>query len=192
LTSPPAGRNRGLHGGKGETGVFAQIRDVEKTIPFPMLGFDCDNCSEFLNNHLYRYFTKRQKPVAFTRSRAYHKDDNAHREQKNWPHVRQWIGYYRLDDPGVVVLINNLYTTEWKFFHNFFCPSVKLLSKERTGSKTIKRHDSPRTPYQRIMLSPFIGSSVKEELSKQLEKLNPFVLRRAIEIKLKKSLPTLL
>jgi hypothetical protein len=63
--------------GKGETGVFEQIRDVEKTLPFAILGFDCDNGSEFLNYHLLRYFTKRRRPVAFTRSRAYHKDDNA-------------------------------------------------------------------------------------------------------------------
>ena len=88
--------------------------------------------------------------------------------------------------PELLTLLNNLYTQEWRFFHNFFCPSVKLISKEREGSKTIKRHDSPRTPYQRIMLSPFIESSVKEKLSRQLENLNPFVLRKAIEIKLKK------
>ena len=73
--------------GKGETGVFEQIRDVEKTLPFAILGFDCDNGSEFLNYHLLRYFTKRRRPVAFTRSRAYHKDDNAHIEQKNWTHI---------------------------------------------------------------------------------------------------------
>jgi hypothetical protein len=172
--------------GKGETGVFEQIRDVEKKLPFAILGFDCDNGSEFLNYHLYKYFTKRNKPVAFTRSRAYHKDDNAHIEQKNWTHVRQWIGYDRLDHPGVVNVLNSLYTTEWGLFHNFFCPSVKLISKERKGSKTIKRHDSPKTPYQRIMASSFIELSVKEELSRQLENLNPFMLRKAIEIKLKK------
>jgi len=174
--------------GKGEAGVLEQIRDVERTLPFAILGFDCDNGSEFLNYHLYRHFTQRHRPVAFTRSRAYHKDDNAHIEQKNWTHVRQWIGYDRLDHPGVVGLLNGLYTREWRFFHNFFCPSVKLISKERIGSKTIKHHDSPKTPYQRIMASPFIEQSVKEELSKQLEGLNPFVLRKAMEIKLKKIL----
>jgi len=172
--------------GKGETGVLEQIRGVEKTLPFTILGFDCDNGSEFLNYHLVKYFTQRHRPVTFTRSRAYHKDDNAHIEQKNWTHVRQWIGYDRLDHLGVVDLLNNLYTTEWRLFHNFFCPSVKLISKERKGSKTIKRHDSPRTPYQRIMTSPFINLSVKEELSNQLASLNPFVLRKGMEIKLKK------
>ena len=171
--------------GKGETGVLEQIKNIEKTLPFPLLGFDCDNGGEFLNYHLMRHFTERKRPVQFTRSRAYHKDDNAHIEQKNWTHVRQWLGYERLDDPHVVPLLNNLYTKEWKLFHNFFCPSVKLIAKERIGSKTVKHHDAPKTPYQRIMESPLIQEPVKLSLSKQLENLNPFMLRKNMETKLK-------
>jgi 5S rRNA maturation endonuclease (ribonuclease M5) len=171
--------------GKGETDVLEQIKQIEKSLPFPLLGFDCDNGGEFLNYHLLRHFAQRQRPVQFTRSRAYHKDDNAHVEQKNWTHVRQWLGYQRLDDPKMVPLLNNLYRQEWRLFHNFFCPSVKLLSKERIGSKTIKHHDRPKTPYQRILESPHISLKVKQNLSKQLEKLNPFVLRDAMEKRLK-------
>ncbi len=171
--------------GKGETAVLEQIQEIQKSLPFPLLGFDCDNGSEFLNHHLLRHFTERKHPIQFTRSRAYHKDDNAHVEQKNWTHVRQWLGYQRLDDPEVVPLLNNLYRQEWRLFHNFFCPSMKLLSKERIGSKTLKHHDPPKTPYQRIIESPHIPPNVKQNLSKQLEKLNPFVLREAMEKKLK-------
>ena len=172
--------------GKGQTGVVDQIHHVEPILPFPILGFDSDNGSEFLNDHLLRYFTNRKRPIQFTRSRAYHKDDNAHVEQKNWTHVRQWLGYDRLDNPDVVPALNNLYTKEWRLFHNFFCPSVKLIDKERIGSKTITRHDSPKTPYQRIMESPYINDSVKRSLTKQLEFLNPFLLRKAMDKKLKK------
>lgn len=174
--------------GKGETDTLEQIKQIEKALPFPLLGFDCDNGGEFLNYHLLRHFTRRDHPVDFTRSRAYHKDDNAHVEQKNWTHVRQWLGYQRLDDPRVVSLLNDLYSREWRLFHNFFCPSMKLISKERVGSKTIKRHDPPKTPYQRILESPHVLPSVKSSLSKQLENLNPFVLREAMEKKLKKIL----
>lgn len=172
--------------GKGERGVLEQIADVESSLPFPVLGFDCDNGSEFLNYHLLRHFTERTQPVSFTRSRAYHKDDNAHIEQKNWTHVRQWLGYDRFDDPSRVDLFNDLYRNEWRLFHNFFCPSVKLIAKERIGSKTIKHHDIPRTPYQRIMLSNHISESIKQSLAKELETLNPFVLRQTMEAKLKK------
>ena len=171
--------------GKAQAGVLEQIHHIERSLPFPLLGFDCDNGSEFLNYHLMRHLTERKQPVQFTRSRAYHKDDNAHVEQKNWTHVRQWLGYERLDDPSVVALLNNLYTREWRLFHNFFCPSMKLISKERVGSKTVKRHDSPKTPYQRIMESAHIGDTVKHPLTKQLQTLNPFLLRQAMELKLK-------
>ena len=174
--------------GKGETDTLEQIKQIEKALPSPLLGFDCDNGGEFLNYHLLRHFAQRKRPVQFTRSRAYHKDDNAHVEQKNWTHVRQWLGYQRLDDPKVVPLLNDLYRYEWRLFHNFFCPSAKLLSKERIGSKTIKHHDRPKTPYQRILESPHIPLNVKQNLSKQLAKLNPFVLREAMEKRLKKIL----
>jgi hypothetical protein len=172
--------------GKGESGVLAQIKDIEKTLPFPLLGFDCDNGSEFLNHHLLRHFTHRKIPVKFTRSRAYHKDDNAHVEQKNWTHVRQWLGYQRIDNPLAVSLLNTLYSQEWRLFHNFFCPSVKLIAKERLGSKTLKHHDPPKTPLQRILDSPLVSTSTKQSLSLLLAKQNPFVLRKTMEEKLKK------
>ena len=172
--------------GKGEKGVLDQIKDVESMLPFPLLGFDSDNGGEFLNYHLLRHFTDRKQPIRFTRSRAYHKDDNAHIEQKNWTHVRQWFGYQRLDNPKVVPLMNDLYRKEWRLYNNFFLPSVKLIEKERIGSKTIKKHDSPKTPYQRIMDSECIPQTTKGAFTKQLERLDPFELRNIIEMKLKK------
>jgi len=171
--------------GKGETGVLKQIQDVEDSLPFPMLGFDCDNGSEFLNYHLLRHFTERDKPVQFTRSRPYHKDDNAHVEQKNWTHVRQWFGYHRLDKAVLVPLMNELYTHEWGLYHNFFMPSVKLIEKKLVAGKTIKRYDTPKTPYQRVLESPHITASAKSSLKEQFETLNPFKLRRTMENKLK-------
>ncbi len=172
--------------GKGETGILTQIKDIEKSLPFPLLGFDCDNGGEFLNHHLFRHFSQRKKPIQFTRSRPYHNQDNAHVEQKNWTHVRQWIGYDRLDHPETIPLLNTLYTQEWRLFHNFFCPSTKLLQKERIGSKTLKHYDSPKTPYQRILESPYISAQIKLSLAKQLETLNPFMLRKTMDEKLKK------
>ena len=172
--------------GRGETAVLQQIQHIEDCLPFPLLGFDCDNGSEFLNHHLLRHFQDRKYPINFTRSRAYRKNDNAHIEQKNWTHVRQWIGYERLGDPNVVALLNDLYTNQWRLYHNFFCPSVKLTAKERIGSKTVRRHDDPKTPYQRVLQSPHVSDASKEALKKQLHALNPFLLRNAIEKKLKK------
>jgi hypothetical protein len=175
--------------GKGYQPVIEQIGDIEKSLPFPLLGFDSDNGGEFLNHHLLRYLTERKRPIQFTRSREYKKDDNAHVEQKNWTHVRQWLGYDRLDDPRVVPLMNDLYRTEWRLFHNFFCPSVKLLSKTRVASKTVKRYDKPKTPYQRVMESTFVSKERKQQLTELFESLNPFDLRDAMEEKLKTIFP---
>jgi hypothetical protein len=172
--------------GRGETDVLKQLRDIEQSLPFELLGFDCDNGAEFLNHHLMRHFLNRPKPVHFTRSRPYRKDDNAHVEQKNWTHVRQWIGYERLDKPTTVDILNQLYRQEWRLFHNFFCPSVKLLAKQQFGSKTIKHHDSPKTPYQRLIESPYIHQNTKDRLASLFNSLNPFLLRKAMEAKLEK------
>jgi len=171
--------------GKGETGVLQQIEDIEDALPFPLLGFDSDNGSEFLNHHLLRHFHQRHHPIQFTRSRPYHKDDNAHVEQKNWTHVRQWFGYHRIDNPIAVHLMNDLYTKEWNCFHNFFCPSVKLIEKKLVAAKTIKKYDTPMTPYQRVLDSPYVSDSIKLSLKERFETLNPFKLRKIIESKLK-------
>ena len=150
--------------GKGETGVLEQTKDVENMLPFKLLGFDCDNGSEFLNWHLLKHFSQRKEPVQFTRSRPYHKDDNAHIEQKNWTQVRQWLGYSRFDNPDVVPLLNDLFRNEWRLYHNFFMPSVKLIEKKQIAAKTIKRYDKPKTPYQRILESSDVETSVKRTL----------------------------
>jgi hypothetical protein len=167
--------------GKGETDILKQIQEIEDSLPFPLLGFDCDNGGEFLNWHLMKHFHQRDKTVQFTRSRPYHKDDNAHVEQKNWTHVRQWFGYHRLDKPVLVGLMNHLYTHQWRFYHNFFLPSVKLVEKKLVEGKAIKRYDQPKTPYQRVLESPYVSASIKRSLKEQFETLNPFKLRKAIE-----------
>jgi hypothetical protein len=82
--------------------------------------------------------------------------------------------------------MNDLYRNEWRLFHNFFLPSVKLIEKERIGSKHIKKHDKPKTPYQRILESKYIDKEIKLSLIKQLELLNPFELNNLIQMKLKK------
>ena len=171
--------------GKGAQGVVEQIHDIEHGLPFPILGFDSDNGSEFLNHHLLRYFRERSEPVQFTRSRPYHKDDNAHVEQKNWTHVRQLFGYYRIESKALIAKMNDVYRHECSLLHNYFFPTMKLIEKCRIQSKIIKKHDKPQTPYQRIMASEYIDSSQKERLAAIYKTLNPFKLRASLEVKLK-------
>jgi hypothetical protein len=171
--------------GKGENGVLIAIQSIENTLPFNILGFDCDNGSEFLNWHLLRYFSKRKRPIKFTRSRAYHKNDNAHIEGKNWTHIRQYLGYQRFDNIELVNLLNDLYTKEWNLYFNFFIPSVKLISKVRDGSKIIKKYDSPKTPFQRTLESEYVNDLIKIKLENQFKDLDPFQLQKQMSIKIK-------
>lgn len=170
--------------GKGFRDIAEQIKDIEKSLPFAILGFDSDNGGEFLNEYLMNYFLGRKSPVQFTRSREYQKNDNAHVEGKNYTHVRQWLGYRRFENPKIVDLLNDLYKKEWRLYHNFFIPSVKLLSKERVASKTIKHHDKPKTPYQRVLDSKHVAPEIKQLLKNLFETLNPFKLKRIIDEKI--------
>lgn len=169
---------------KGAHGILEQIAAIESSLPFALLGFDCDNGSEFLNYHLMAYFQERKKPLQFTRSRPYHKGDNAHVEQKNWTHVRQLFGYQRFSNPEVTSLMNDLYQNECSLLHNYFYPSMKLIDKQRIQSKIKKCFDAPKTPYQRLLGSEHISFLQKEKLKQTFQSLNPFQL----EISLKKKL----
>lgn len=172
--------------GRGSQGVLKRIKDIEEGLVFPILGFDCDNGSEFLNHHLVRYFTDRPKtPVIFSRSRPYRKNDNAFVEQKNWTHVRQLLGYERFDKPEMVGLINDLYKNEWSFFTNYFCPTLKLKEKSKLNSRYVKIYELPKTPCQRLLDSEHITPDAKRHLQEVYNSLNPFTLKGKIEEKLK-------
>ena len=178
--------------GKGSQGVLREIEDIERNIVFPILGFDCDNGSEFLNHHLVRYFTDRPRnPVMFTRSRPFQKNDNAFVEQKNWTHVRQLLGYDRFDKPELVGLINDLYKNEWSLFNNYFCPTLKLKEKTKINSRYVKSYEPPQTPCQRLLASEHIHPVAKNNLQEVYNALNPFTLKSRIEEKLKVVFTTL-
>lgn len=170
---------------KGADGVVTQLRLIEERLPFILLGFDCDNGSEFLNYHLLKHFQQRSKAIQFTRSRPYHKGDNAHVEQKNWTHVRQLFGYYRYENPQLVILMNDLYQNEFSLLHNYFYPAMKLQEKMRMESKIKKQYDQPQTPYQRLMNSSALNILQKEKLRQTFESLDPFNLQQRIQRKLK-------
>lgn len=170
---------------KGSQGVLEQIQAIESLLPFPLKGFDCDNGSEFLNHHLVRYFTEHPSQPAFTRSRPYKKNDNAHVEQKNWTHARQLFGYDRIANPKLVTLMNEVYSSLWCPLQNHFCPSLKLKEKHRNGAKYIKKYHSPQTPFQRVIDHPDVPDSIKTTLKQQHDQLNPFAIKAAIEQQLK-------
>lgn len=171
--------------GKGYQGMYNALKSIEDFLPFPILGFDCDNGTEFLNWHIYKHFTNRRNPVQFTRSRPYRKNDNAHIEEKNWSIIRQYLGYNRFEQVELVDELNQIYTSEWRLFMNFFRPSSKLIKKVRINGKVKKVYDNPKTPYQRLIKSDKISDIEKEKLKSQFVKLNPFKLQSEMVTKIK-------
>jgi len=82
-------------------------------------------------------------------------------------------------------MLNDLYTSEWNCYFNFFYPSMKLIEKQRIGSKIKKRYDGPKTPHQRLMESEHITVQTKNELQRQFESLNPFEIQQRMYAKIK-------
>jgi len=146
---------------------------------------DSDNGTEFLNWHLVRHFQQRKHPAQFTRSRPYKKNDNAHIENKNWTHIRQYLGYQRFDNPQLVDMLNDLYCNEWNLYFNCFTNSFKLIEKKRIKSKIIKKFDVPKTPLQRIMESEFIPQETKQQLQRIIENIDPFELQQQMARKIR-------
>jgi len=171
--------------GKGATGVVEQTRKMEASLAFPLIAFWSDNGSEFLNDHLWRYFANRTSPIRFARSRPYKKDDNAHVEQKNWTHVRQLFGYDRIDKAELVPAMNDIYAL-WRLYQNHFSPARRLVAKTRINSRWVKKYDAPTTPYQRLLDSPHITPEAKEKLTAVHKTINPFHLKKEIEKNLRR------
>lgn len=173
---------------KGAAGVLAATQDVEEALPFGLLGFDCDNGSEFLNHHLWAYLAQRGSPVEFTRSRPYHKDDNAHVEQKNWMWPRQLLGYTRLEDSELVARISTVYKDVWGPLHNFFLPCLKLKKKWREGSHWHKRYELPQTAFDRLCRPGLLDLKQRKQLRERYASLDPFILKDDLEKQLKQIL----
>jgi hypothetical protein len=158
--------------------VSQAIRELRTRLPFPLLGIDSDNGSEFINDLLYRYCLDER--ITFTRSRPYRKNDQAHVEQKNWSVVRHLIGYDRYETAAELAVLQAIYQ-DLRLYVNFFQPVLKLIGKEQVEGKVIKRYDTATTPYQRVLISPYVSETLKIYLRQQYVQLNPVKLRNRID-----------
>ena len=171
--------------GKGEAGIVSAIEEIRSAVPFDILGLDSDSGGEFINWHMVRYCEKNK--IFFTRSRPDRKNDNAYVEQKNYTHIRHWLGYGRYDTLEQLAIINGMYRNELRLFNNFFRPVMKIAFKEKISNSVCrKRYDVPKTPYQRLLECPDISETKKEELRAIYASLNPATLKLTIDQKIKK------
>ena len=164
---------------KTQIAVWNVIKAMRLRLPFPLLGIDCDNGSEFIDDLLYRYCL--EEKITFTRSRPYKKNDQAYVEQKNWSVVRNIVGYDRFETEEDLRLLQLVY----EYLHvyvNFFQPVMKLVKKERIDGKTVKVYDLATSPYRRVLASEDVAFPYKASLSNLFVQLNPVTLRSKIDL----------
>jgi len=169
--------------GRAQERIFKAIKQIRSRTPFSWRGIDSDNDNAFINDQLYRY--TQSEGLGFTRSRPYHKNDNAYIEQKNFTHVRRPLGYLRYDTTAELDLINDLYRNELRLYKNFFQPVMRLERKERVDGKTRRRYAKPKTPYRILRESGQLPPEALKKLDELYRSLNPADLKRRIDKKLK-------
>ena len=162
--------------------VVKKIKELKLRLPFAMRALFFDNGIEYVN-HLLVQELKDAQGVDVARGRSGKSNDQCHIEQKNNTFVRSIFGHVRIEDPSLIPLMNEIYEI-WGLLHNYFMPQMKLVSKDRVGSKVKKKYDTPKTPYQRIIECPTVSEEVKENLRKTKATLNPFELQAKLQAKL--------
>jgi transposase InsO family protein len=162
---------------KAAVHVTEAIDHARRKFPFPLLGIDSDNGSEFINSHLFDYCSADK--LTFTRSRPGNKNDGAHVEQKNWTHVRELVGYLRFDTEGELELLNAIWELDARF-SNHLLAQQKLVSRHREGSKVIKRYDRAQTPVERAIAAGVLSQAKVASLRKMTTTIRPADLSGAI------------
>lgn len=162
---------------KAQVYVFSGLKAVKSRLPFPLLGIDSDNGSEFINDQLYRFCVENK--ITFTRGRSSRKNDNCYVEQKNYSVVRRAAGYARYDTDQELTTLNALYR-HLRLYTNYFQPVMKLIERTRVGSKVYKRHDVAKTPYARLLACANMSKAGKDMLKQEYATLNPAQLKREI------------
>ena len=162
---------------KAQKWVFAALETVLPQFPFPILGIDSDNGSEFINHHLLTWCIGRK--ITFTRSRPGTSNDGAHVEQKNWARVRELVGYYRYDTKAEPDLLNTTWDLD-AVFTNYLLPQQKLVSKVRTGAQVSKKYDAATTPHQRALADPTVRARPKITMNAEFKRIKPAALSRQI------------
>jgi len=162
---------------KSAADVILALRLARELLPFPLLGIDSDNGTEFINYDLLNFC--KDEEITFTRSRSYKKNDQAHVEQKNGSVVRRLVGYDRFEGYEAWQALTKLYSV-LRLYVNYFQPSLKLISKERHGARVTKKYDIAKTPCQRTLASSSLTDTAKDTLTKYYHGLDPVDLLKSM------------
>ncbi len=135
--------------------------------PFRILGFHCDNGSEFINQNVARLLEKLL--IEFTESRAYRTTDNALVEGKNGATVRKQIDYGFIASDQAEAL-QRFYTAHFNPYLNFHrpCGYAALQAGERGRTRRVYAADDYRTPFEKLSSLARWQSCLKPGLTAEL------------------------
>jgi hypothetical protein len=162
---------------RSEAAVFAELAEIRRRLPFPLLGLDADNGGEFINHTLVHYC--QDESITLTRARPYRKNDSCHVEQKNWSVVRRLVGYARFEQDALPTL-NAVYTLAEDYV-NFLQPVLKLVEKTREGPRVRRRYDTAQTPYRRLLLFGNLPAPTRHHLETRYKAIRPIRLKTVLE-----------
>jgi transposase InsO family protein len=151
----------------GERHMIPVLEAILHQFPFRILGFHCDNGSEFINQNVARLLEKLL--IEFTKSRAYRTTDNALVEGKNGATVRKHMGYgFIASDHAEAV--QRFYTAHFNSYLNFHrpCGYAALKAGTRGRTRRVYAADDYRTPFEKLSSLPRWQSCLKPGLTAPL------------------------
>jgi hypothetical protein len=163
---------------RSQEAVIQAMDWARQLLPFPLLGIDTDNGTEFVNAQLLAYCGQHQ--ITFTRGRARKKNDQCFVEQKNGSIVRHLVGYDRFEGEMAYRQLTELYRAV-RLYVNFFQPSMKLREKKRDGSSVHRTYDKAQTPFQRLLAADVLVPNSRERLDAIYHALDPVRLLGQVE-----------
>jgi len=165
--------------GRGQRAMEVGFRQIQARLPYPIRELHPDNGSEFLNDHLVRFWGSEITGLKLSRSRPWKKNDNRFVEQKNDTLVRAYFGSERLDTPEQCAAMNEVYDQMWVYY-NLFQPVLHLAVKGVIEGKVQRKWDEASTPYQRLLAAGGMIGNSAERLAALYAETNPRSLRREI------------
>ena len=169
---------------KGQEATLESIKEIKQRLPYPWLMAHPDTGGEFINYLAKDWFEKND--IKFTRSRPGRKNDNMYVEERNGHVIRKMVGYINLTCRETVGALNDYYDVMTPYLMHFVTVR-RMIGKEKDNSKYKRIYEKiPKTPYQRILEHTAITEDVKEKLRQEHAKLNPLILKKEMEKRLKK------
>ncbi len=179
--------------GKSQVAMEDAFRVLQHRLPFPIKEIHTDNGSEFLNAHMYSFWSQQLPKIQLSRSRPSYKNDARFVEQKNATLVRAYLQNKRYDTVAQMWAINYLYEV-MGLFYNLFQPVMRLEQKiwftDPQGSRRLKRrYGSAATPLHRLLSSNVLEPEQEEAIQRRhwaidVRNLHHEVYRQLLQVKL--------